>query len=80
MLTGDKIGYPPAARRLRLASLGLFQYITPTCQMLLAVFAFGEVFTRGHAVTFGCIWTALALYSYGAWRGHGRSAPPLRDA
>jgi len=72
--------FAQAARRLRLASVGLFQYITPTCQMLLAVFAFGEVFTRGHAVTFGCIWLGLALYSYSAWKGMGARVPPVRDA
>ena len=67
-----------AARRLRLASVGLFQYLTPTCQMLLAVFAFGEPFTRGHAVTFGCIWLGLALYSFSSWKRQYR-APVLRD-
>lgn len=52
-----------AARRLRLATLGLLNYLTPTLQMLLAVAVFGEAFTAAHAVAFGCIWTALALYS-----------------
>ncbi len=52
-----------ATRRLRLAAVGLLQYIVPTMQMLLALLAFGEPFTVHHAVTFGCIWTALALYS-----------------
>jgi len=72
--------FAQAARRLRLSSVGLFQYITPTCQMLLAVFAFGEAFTRGHAVTFGCIWLGLALYSWSTLRNRGSRAPPLRDA
>ncbi len=53
-----------ATRRLRLASVGLFQYLVPTTQMLLAVFAFGELFTAHHAVTFGCIWVGLALYAW----------------
>jgi chloramphenicol-sensitive protein RarD len=52
-----------AARRLRMATVGLLFYMTPTLQMLLAVLAFGEPFTRDHVVTFACIWTALALYS-----------------
>lgn len=57
-----------AARRLRLATLGLLNYLTPTMQMLLAVLVFGEAFTTGHAVAFGCIWSALALYSgRGLW-------------
>ncbi len=52
-----------ATRRLRLAAVGLLQYIVPTMQMLLALLAFGEAFTVHHAVAFGCIWTALTLYS-----------------
>lgn len=72
--------FAQAARRLRLASVGLFQYITPTCQVLLAVFVFGEAFTAGHGVTFGCIWLALALYSFSAWRRPSRTAAVVRDA
>ena len=67
--------FAQAARRLRLASVGLFQYIVPTAQMLLAVFAFGEPFTAGHAVTFSCIWAGLALYTASAWHGRGGPTP-----
>lgn len=52
-----------AARRLRLTTLGLVQYLSPTCQLLLAVLAFGEPFGTTHAVTFGLIWTALVVYT-----------------
>ena len=55
-----------AARRLRLATLGFLQYIAPSGQFLLAVGLYGEVFTRAHAISFGCIWTALAIYSVDA--------------
>jgi chloramphenicol-sensitive protein RarD len=51
------------ARRLRMSSLGLMQYINPTLQMAVAVLAFGETFTPVHAVTFACIWAGLLLYS-----------------
>lgn len=70
--------FAQAARRLRLASVGLFQYITPTGHLLLAVFVFGETFTPDHAITFACIWLALALYSFSAWR-HPRRQAVLRD-
>jgi len=68
MLTGVITALPllwfaAAARRLQLSTLGLFQYIAPSMQFLLAVFAWGEPFTRTHLVTFGLIWLALALYS-----------------
>jgi chloramphenicol-sensitive protein RarD len=52
-----------AARSLRLSTLGFFQYIAPSMTFLLSVFVYGEVFTQGHAVAFGCIWLALALVS-----------------
>lgn len=57
-----------AARRLRLATIGLMQYIAPTFQFLLAVVAFGETFTRAHGVSFTLIWFALAIYSIDAFR------------
>jgi len=52
-----------AARNLKLSTVGFFQYIAPSMTFLLSVFFFGEVFTRGHAVAFACIWTALAMVS-----------------
>ena len=52
-----------AARSLRLSTLGFFQYIAPSMTFLLSVFIYGEAFTRGHAVAFGCIWLALAMVS-----------------
>jgi chloramphenicol-sensitive protein RarD len=57
-----------AARRLRLSTLGILQYVTPTGQFLLAVLAFGESFSTPQLLSFACIWTALAIYSIGAYR------------
>lgn len=53
-----------AAKRLRFSTLGFFQYLAPSVQLMLAVLAYGEAFTAVHAVTFGCIWAALALYTW----------------
>lgn len=60
--------FTEGAARLKLSTLGLMQYLAPTGQFLIAVFAFGEPFTATHAVTFGCIWASLALYSADALR------------
>jgi len=57
------IWFNVAARALRLSTLGFFQYIAPSLTFLLSVFVYGELFTRGHAVAFACIWFALALVS-----------------
>jgi chloramphenicol-sensitive protein RarD len=50
-------------QRLRLSTVGLLQYLNPTMQFSIAVFAFGEPFTTAHALTFACIWLSLAIYT-----------------
>jgi chloramphenicol-sensitive protein RarD len=52
-----------AARSLRLSTVGFFQYIAPSLTFLLSVFVYGEAFTLGHAVAFGCIWFSLFMIS-----------------
>ena len=54
--------FTAAARRLAYSTVGMLQFIAPTLQFLLAVAVYEEPFTTPHAIAFGCIWTALALY------------------
>ena len=56
------------ARRIRMTTLGILQYMTPTCVLLLGVLAYDEPFTRETAITFILIWTALALYTWNTLR------------
>lgn len=56
-----------SARRLRLSTIGFLQYIGPTLQFALGIF-YGESFTVHHAICFGLIWTALAIFSVDAVR------------
>lgn len=67
------------ARRLRLSTLGLFQYITPTAHFITGVYLFGEVFTRADAVTFACIWTGLFIYTADNWRSQRQIATEERE-
>jgi chloramphenicol-sensitive protein RarD len=60
--------FTAAARRLPYSTLGFLQYIAPSLQFLLAVLAFGERFTFAHALCFGAIWTALAIYAFEGMR------------
>jgi chloramphenicol-sensitive protein RarD len=57
------IWFNMAAQKLPLSILGFFQYIGPSISFMVAVYIYGEEFTLGHAVAFGCIWLALALVS-----------------
>jgi chloramphenicol-sensitive protein RarD len=61
-------------RSLRLATMGVLQYLAPSCQFLLAVALFREPFTTTHAVAFACIWSSLALYTWDVLRA--RQPPP----
>ena len=57
-----------AARQLRLSTMGILQYLSPTLQFLLAVVAFREPFSMAQIVSFGCIWTAIAIYTADSYR------------
>ena len=66
------------ARRLRLSTIGLLQYIGPSLQFLLALWL-GEAFTPGHAVTFGLIWLGVIVFTLSAWRAERRAIAPMVD-
>jgi chloramphenicol-sensitive protein RarD len=55
--------FTAAARRLPYSTVGMLQFLAPTLQFLLAVGLYGEHFSRAHAIAFGAIWAALALYA-----------------
>jgi len=67
-----------AAKRLKLATVGLLQYIAPTGHFLFGVYLYGEPFTAADAVTFGCIWTGLALYTADMLWWH-RGSPQMEN-
>ena len=62
------------ATRLTMTTLGLLQYVGPTGQLLLGVLVYGEAFTRSHAITFACIWVALAVFTADAVYSHRTAA------
>ena len=58
--------FAAACTRLRLSTVGFFQYLGPTLMFLLAVLFYGERLTPDKLVTFGFIWLALALFIFDA--------------
>lgn len=62
-----------AATRLKLSTLGFFQYIGPSLMFLLAVLMYGEAFTMDKAITFAFIWGALVVFSIDGLRSNRRS-------
>jgi dipeptide/tripeptide permease len=55
--------FAAAARRLRLATVGLFQYLSPSLQLAIGVAVFGEPFDGQRLAGFVLIWTGLAVYT-----------------
>jgi len=66
------IWFAAAAQRLKLSTVGLLQYLAPSCLLGLGVVVYGEPFTRVEAAAFAAIWTALALYSADAFAARDR--------
>lgn len=71
--------FAAATKRLTLTALGFFQYLAPTGQLLLAVLAYGESFTRAHGIAFGFIWSALAVFTIESLRHRRRQGRLSRD-
>ena len=67
MTAAPLLCFNAAVRRLKLVTIGILQYIAPSIALILAVAAYGEPFESVHAVTFGCIWLALAMFTAEAW-------------
>ena len=55
--------FAAAARRLKLATVGLLQYLSPSLQLAIGVAVFGEPFDLQRLAGFLLIWTGLAVYT-----------------
>jgi chloramphenicol-sensitive protein RarD len=60
---GPLMIYANGAKRLRLSTIAIMQYIAPTMIFLTAVFIFDEPFSGVKLTAFGLIWAALVIYS-----------------
>lgn len=67
-----------AARRLRLSTIGIMQFIAPSLQFVMGL-AYGEQLTLPHTICFTLIWIAVIAFSWDAWRA-SRSVTPLAAA
>ena len=64
MTAAPLLMFAAGARRLTLTALGLLQYLGPTIQFVLGVTVFDEPLSARRLVGFGCIWLALAIYTF----------------
>lgn len=70
--------FAAGARRIRMSTLGLLQYLAPSIQLVLGIWLYHEPFGGARMVGFGLIWLALAVYSAESWlQSSARPAPVL---
>lgn len=65
------------AQRIRLTTLGLLQYLVPTTSFSIAVWVYGEPLGHGQMVTFGLIWTGLAIFTFDTWWRDRKNRGPI---
>lgn len=73
--TAPLLLFAGAAKRLRLSTLGFFQYIGPSLMFLLAVLIYDEPFTQDKVITFALIWLSLVIYSWDGIKQRRRTVP-----
>jgi chloramphenicol-sensitive protein RarD len=56
------VGYAMGVKRLRLITVGVIQYSSPTVTFLLGIFFFNEPFSLGLFIVFSFIWLGVLLY------------------
>jgi chloramphenicol-sensitive protein RarD len=81
LLTGPGTAVPLllfaiAVKRLKLSTVGMLQYLSPSIAFILAITVFGEELNLTRAISFGLIWLSLIIYSSdGLLRHRARSLP-----
>ena len=69
-----------AAKRLRLSTIGMMQYIAPTLQFSISMLVFHEPFGLVHAAAFALIWTALVVFTTDSLVGDAKARRLARAA
>lgn len=64
--------FSAAARRLRLSTVGILQYLNPTIQFLIATLILAEPLSMSKLATFVLIWLSVGIYCFDAIRGSRR--------
>lgn len=58
-----------SAQVIPLSTLGFIQYLSPTLQLLLGIFVYGETFGIEYLICFAFVWAGLAFYTISILKG-----------
>jgi chloramphenicol-sensitive protein RarD len=72
--TAPLLCFSAATKRMTLTALGFFQYIGPSIMFVLATFYYEEPLYFAKLITFACIWTALAIFSFDSVKARRKAA------
>ena len=64
--------YASGAKRLRLSTIGMMQYIAPSIIFFIGLFVFGEELKQSLLIAFVLIWSALVIYSWSMFSSNSR--------
>jgi chloramphenicol-sensitive protein RarD len=73
--------YVAGTRKLPLSSSGLYQYISPILQLLIAIFVFEETMTQTKMISFIVVWFALMVfivYRFIEQRNNNQNSPSVK--
>ena len=81
LLTGPATSVPLllfafAVQRLRLTTIGMIQYVSPSIAFLLAIFVLHEPINATQLLSFGLIWLSLIIYSTDSLLRRNRASGP----
>ena len=60
-------------RRLRLTTIGMFQYLAPSIQFLVAILLFGEALNPLRLLSFALIWLSLVVFTWDSFQQRRRA-------
>jgi len=58
-----------SAQVIPLSTMGFIQYLSPTLQLLLGIFIYGETFGTEYLICFAFVWVGLAFYTVSILKG-----------
>ncbi|MDR1201763.1 MAG: EamA family transporter RarD [Tannerellaceae bacterium] len=58
-----------SAQVIPLSTMGFIQYVSPTLQLLLGIFVYGETFDIEYLICFAFVWTGLVFYTISILKG-----------
>lgn len=71
---GSLVAFAYGAQRLPLGLVGMFQYLAPSLQFIVAVTLLGEELNATRLFSFGLIWVSILVFSWDSLRRRGAAA------